>query len=232
MNAFFPCLRVRSRKKTRLLAAALLLVVLFLFFPSCSKTVDYLDYVSELRSNVFLARTEEFSLRIYAVEKETPYASDGVKRETSTRTEIYLAAPSGDKTYTIAFAVSSESYGGEMSYDNVKGEYYYFCTLDIRSQTELSCTLSCEDGETALTAQSVLTDTTLTPEAALKTLIGNESALFESLTDEYGFAGEIYLRLIYEENPYYYVGVIDREGNVTAFLMNATTGKVLAKRES
>ena len=52
------------------------------------------------------------------------------------------------------------------------------------------------------------------------------------MTDKYGFTGEIYLRLIYEETAYYYVGIIDRNGNIYAFLVNAQTGKILAKRQS
>ena len=50
------------------------------------------------------------------------------------------------------------------------------------------------------------------------------------MTDKYGFSGEIYLRLIYEDSPYYYVGIIERNGTVHAFLINAQTGKILAKR--
>lgn len=51
------------------------------------------------------------------------------------------------------------------------------------------------------------------------------------MTDEYGFAGEIYLRLLYEDAPYYYVGVVSKGGKTTAFLLNGKTGKLLAKRE-
>ena len=51
------------------------------------------------------------------------------------------------------------------------------------------------------------------------------------MTDKYGFSGEIYLRLIYEDSPYYYVGVINRNSEVNAFLLNAETGKILAKRK-
>ena len=119
-----------------------------------------------------------------------------------------------------------------MSYDNVKAEYYYVCSLNVSTLKELSCTITCGEESVMLVADSVLSTTTLSPQNALKCLSTTESELFSSLTDEYGFAGEIYLRLIYEDSPYYYVGVIDRTGNVTAFLMNAETGKILAKRQS
>lgn len=50
------------------------------------------------------------------------------------------------------------------------------------------------------------------------------------MTDANGFAGEIYLRLIYEDVPYYYVGIIDREGRIFALLVDSEDGKILAKR--
>lgn len=213
----------------------LILVFASLFllgFSACKNEVRYFDYVSELRSNIFLAEADGFALRAYAVEKENPYLADGVKRETSTRTEVYLVAPSGDKTCNISFTVDGKAYGGEMSFDNVKAEYYYSCTLDVSATTEICFALEYGETQLELVAAAVKTEATLTPENALNALIASESELFEGLTDKYGFAGEIYLRLIFEENPYYYIGVTDRNGNTTAFLMNAETGKVLAKRQS
>lgn len=212
--------------------AALLLFAVFCLLSACSKQIEYFDYVSELRHDIFLAETDSLSLRIYGVKKESPYLSDGIPDEVSSRTEIYLAAPSGNQTYSVSFSIDGEPHGGEMSYDNVKGEYYYFCSLDISGQTEIACVLTCADEQQELTAKSVKDENTMTAQSALQTLITAEQELFDSLTDKYGFAGEIYVRLLYEENAYYYIGVIDRNGNTTAYLLNASSGKLLAKRES
>ncbi len=232
MNAYLTHFQRFSRpKKVLKTILAFFSLLLLVCFPACNKQVDYLNYVSELRSNIFLAQTDEFSLRVFALEKETPYSADGVKRETNTLTELHLTAPTGTKNYSVSFEIDGEKYGGELSYDNVKREYFLSCTLDIRAQKEITFLLTCENEQTELVAKSVLTDTTLSPETALKTLIEKEQELFTSLTDEYGFAGELHVRLIYEDNPYYYVGVTDRNGKTTAFLMSATSGKVLAKRE-
>lgn len=222
----------RTKNPLRLLLALGALCAFLLFFPACQKSVDYFDYVSELRSNIFLAQTNELSLRVYAVQKETPYASDGVPREISTRTEVFLTAPSGEKEYALSFTVDGREYGGDMSYDNVKSEYYYSCTLDVSDLTQIPCRIVCGDNSIELTAISVLDETTLTPQNVLSGLLSSEQALFDDLTDKYGFAGEIYLRLIYEESPYYYVGVIDRDGGTHAFLLNAKSGRILARRES
>ena len=199
---------------------------------SCKNNVRYTDYVSELRGNIFLAQTDELSLKIYAVTKEIPYVADGVPKERSTRTEVHLTAPSGDKEYTLSFEADGKTYGGEMSFDNVKAEYYFSCTLDVSALREIRCELACDETTTELTAKSVLTPTTLSAENVLNNVRIEEKELFSSLTDQYGFAGEIYIRLLYEEAPYYYVGITDRNGKTSAFLVNAETGKILAKRQS
>ena len=221
-----------STKALRALFSILLFACLCLSLIACKKEIDYFGYVSELRSNMFLASNDEFSLRIYSVQKESPYSADGVPREINVRTEIWLVAPSGEKECNLSFTIDDKPYGGEMSYDNVKAEYYLSCPLDTVALSTIECTISYGGKEWVLTATSVLSSDTLSPETVLKNLTIAESELFASMTDKYGFAGEIYLRLIYEDSPYYYVGVIDRSGKTNAFLINATSGKILAKRES
>ena len=229
MNDFWTLKTLLPKKKILCLLLAALCVFLLV---GCKKQVHYFEYVSENRSNIFLAETDELSLRIYAVEKETPYAADGIPREISARTEVYLTAPDGSKEYDLSFTANGKEYGGDMSFDNVKTEYYYFCTLDISELSSIPCKIVCGETVIELTAQSVKTDTTLSPKYVLESLVSSEQELFSSMTDKYGFAGEIYLRLIYEDAPYYYLGVIDRNGGINAFLINAQTGKILAKRQS
>jgi hypothetical protein len=229
MNNFLFSLN-SFRKKTIFHLAILLLLFTLPCMASCKKKINYFDYVSELRSNVFLARSETLSLRVYAITKESPYSAGGVPRETFSRMEAYLVAPEGNKTTSLTFQIEEQSYSGEMSYDMVKGEYYYACSVDLSKLTSLLCLIKYGEDEVQLTATSILTENTLTPHDALTKIYDENVELFTSLTDKHGFAGEICLRLIYEGAPYYYVGIIDRKGNCNAFLMNAETGKILAKR--
>ena len=221
------------RIKTLLVGVATFFLVGVIFlFSACSEKVDYFSYVSELRDNIFLANTQELSLRAYSLSKESPYVADGIVREVSKRTEIYLTAPSGDKEYELFFTVNGKRHGGDMSFDNVKGEYYYFCTLDVSALTQIEFELVCGEETTLLCANSIVGERTISPKQALQTVVEHEGELFQSLTDKYGFAGEIYMRLLYEDAPYYYVGIVDRNGNTTALLLNGETGKILAKRQT
>ncbi len=234
MNAFFKPNKTFLHPKNllRFFLVSLALLGVFLFVGCKKQNIRYDQYVSELRSNIFLAETETLSVRIYSVTKETPYVADGVPQESSPRTEVYLVAPEGDEVCALTFTVGGKEYGGEMSFDNVRAEYYFYCTLDTSALREIVCKINYGGTECELTATSVRTESTLSPSAILNGLLVAEQPLFAGLTDKYGFSGEIYVRLIFEEKPYYYVGVIDRNGNITAFLINGETGKILAKRTS
>ncbi len=199
--------------------------------PSCSENTDYFDYVSELRSNILTGQYNNLSLRVYATEKENPYAADGYCREATPRAEIWLTAPTGIESYDISFTWNGEEYGGDMSFDNVKTEYYYSCTLDLSEASELAFTVRWEDGSAEISAATVRTEETLAPREALGLVCTAESEKFSSMTDRNGFAGEIYMRLIYEDAPYYYIGIIDRDGGILALLVDSTDGKILARRE-
>ena len=217
------------------LGIAILLVVGASFFAPILNDygkVDYFEYVSELRSNILTASDKNFSLRAYAVEKEYPYFADGVKREMTKRAEIHLVAPAGDKVCEISFTVGKQNFQGEMSYDNVKEEYFYSVSADLKETQALDFSI-CYAGETSvLHAQTVKLENTLSPNAVLEKLRENERATFDSLTNENGFVGEIYVRIICENAPYYYIGLIEKSGKIRAYLLSADTGKVLAKRES
>ena len=222
----------RTFKRGGILLCIFLLLASSFSFVGCKKEIDYFAYVSDLRSNIYLAKTEEFSLKIYCSEKESPYTPDGIPRENFSRIEAYLVAPDASKTVHIRIEDETTGYSGEMSHDSVRGEYYYYTSHSIANPSTLTCHIQYGEKDFSLTATSVLTESTLSPRQALQALQKQHTDVFSSLTDNYGFSGEIHLRLIYEGAPYYYFGIIDRDGNCKAFLMNAQTGKVLAKREN
>lgn len=205
-------------------------LVLACGLSSCKKTVDYFSYVSELRDNIFLGANETLQLRVYAIKKESPYLTDGIPCEKNVRTELHLCAPAGDKTCTVSFQINGTAISGEMSYDNVKGEYFFAYPISCSELSSIDFVLVYGEETFTISTNSVKEKATLSPQIILNSIIEKETELFSAMTDKYGFTGEIYMRLIYEDAPFYYVGIIERNGNVTAFLLNANTGKILAKR--
>ena len=203
----------------------------FLPLIRSANALDYFDYVSELRSNILIAQSEKFTLKAYAVEKEYPYSPDGIPRDITKRAEIYFTAPSGDKTCQLAFSVNGTPYQGELSYDNIKAEYFFSVSADISSLKSLEFQIEYGDENLILTATTVKRETTLSPRQVLDKLRENDPNVFTELTSPDGFTGEIYIRLISESEPYYYIGLIPKDGEIQAYLLNSDTGKILATRK-
>ena len=105
------------RKKNQFLYILLpIILICATMLSACKKELDYFDSVSELRSNVLLAEIDDFSLRIYAVEKEYPYEIDGIKRDVSKRAEFRLIAPSGDAGCNLSFVFNGETREGGVDF--------------------------------------------------------------------------------------------------------------------
>ncbi len=199
-----------------------------LMLPSCKKDTDYFSYVSEYRKDVYLYKDDDCELKIYCSDRETPYRSDGVKGETGAVTEIYYK---GEKPAKEVEAYLGDT-GGEMSYLAVTGNYYLSFSGAAERSASLKLKLSVDGVEREIDVGSVLDAGTIDGRTALKCVREYDGESFERLSAGGGFDGEIYVRLLYDEGCYYYVGLCDREKNVHAYLVDGTDGRIIAERES
>ena len=216
--------------KLRFLILLLLLPTLFLI-TACSPKIDYEDYIAEQRSNVLVYSGENYHVAVHDVKREYPHVADGYAGELTHRTELFISAPEGTTHCHVKFFVGGKSHGGEASFDSVKREYYYSCNEDVSNLYSLPIKLQFGDTVYEVTAASVRTQKTISPKQAILLVSAENEDLFTSLRNKNSFLGELYVRLLYEDAPYYYVGVVDRNGNITAFLLDAETGKILARRD-
>ncbi len=195
---------------------------------------NYTDYLSDVRSDLFLAETEYFSVSLACLSRETPFLTDGVACSRSDTVEITLT-PLSDLPEGNVCAVrvlGEEPYGGEMSFQSVTGDFLY--TQSCSSFPQKSVSLEIEWGENTLsiTATSVKNDSTLTVEQALGKAVEAERERVDALTDKNVFSGEFHVRLLRRDKNYYYVGIVDTRDNTTALLLDADTGAVLARRST
>ena len=86
----------------------------------CFKKLNYLDYISEKRSNIFLYEDDSVSVKVVCSQKEQPYCADGIKGEMCDVAEVYVTLP---KTYDDV-EVSVENFNGEMNWQAVDKQYY------------------------------------------------------------------------------------------------------------
>ena len=196
------------------------------FLCGCGKKVDYLNCVSEKRSNIYLYESDGLEIKIYISEREVPYGADGVKGEMSPFTEIFVTLPENCDEVNISVA----NVEGRMNYQAVENRYYLSLSDSGISGDGVNVTLSLNGRSESYTAMSVLYDGVISCDDAVKCVIDRDGELFKSLTEGDLFSGEIFVRLLYDEGCYYYVGVCDRNKKITAYLVDGARGTIIASK--
>ncbi len=193
----------------------------------CAKSVNYLDYVSEKRTDIYLYSNDGLEIKIYLSEKETPYSTDGIKGDMNSLTEIYVSLPRNYDEVNVSVCGAE----GEMNYRAVENCYYLRLPDGKISGESAEVTLTYGGESRTYSAVSVLYDGVIGCDGAVNCVIDREAELFQSLTENNVFLGEIYVRLLYDEGCYYYVGVCDRNNKINAYLVDGERGKVIASKE-
>lgn len=167
-------------------------------FTGCKKNVNYLDYISEKRTDIYLYSDDGLEIKIYKSEKETPYSADGIKGNMGKLCEIFVTLPKNAETVEISVG----GINGEMSYRAVENCYYISAADGGFDGESASVTLVRDDESATYTAQSVLYDGVMNCEQAVKCVIDYNTELFKSMTTDKLFDGEIFVRLLYDEGCY------------------------------
>ena len=207
-------------------------LVLFGILPAvaaCGK-YDYMSRVSEIKSDIFLAETEEFTVSLSCISREYPYAMDGVAGEHTQIIEIILTDGGEEEREYCVYVLGEKTRGGEMSYRSVRGDYFYSESTEVFPQESVSLRIEWEDEVREISATSVKNERMLKPEQALEKAIEAEKEAVDQLMQDGAFRGEFHVRLLRRKATYYYVGIIDREGKTIALLLDAESGEVLARR--
>ena len=193
----------------------------------CNGSVDYTDYISEKRSEIYLYKDDEIDFKIHCVSREQPYNSDGICGNMCEITEIFLICTPTPESVEIRL----DGYSGEMNYGAVDRQFTASYSAPAFNSEGVDVTLTMDGKERSFRALSVLDKGVISCEQALKCAAEYDKELFSGLTSHKDFAGEIYVRLLYDEGCYYYVGVCDRQKNITAYLLDGGTGKVITSKK-
>ena len=207
------------------------LLALTLFLPAFAACApyDYSDRLSEVRSDLFVAETEDFTLQLSCLEREYPYADDGVPCPMSKTLQVELVPvvkPDGD----VEIYIGDGGTGGEASYRTAYGDYTFSVGTDVFPQESVSLRVEYGGKTHTIAATSVRTAETLTPAKALAKGVEAERETLDNMRKEGVFCGELCVRLLKRDKNYYYFAVTDGTRRV-ALLMDGETGEVLARRE-
>lgn len=196
-------------------------------FTACNTQTDYTQYISEKRSEIYLYKDDTAEITVNCVSREQPYNADGICGDMCDLVEIFVKlTPTPDSV-----EISLEGYSGEMNYEAVNTRFTASYTSPAFMREGIDVVITADGNEKSYTVLSVLDSGVLSCEQALSCAVEHDRELFTSLTRKRDFAGEIYVRLLYDEGCYYYVGVCDRDKNITAYLLDGGIGKVIATKK-
>lgn len=199
-------------------------ILFFLFVcAGCSTKFSLVPYLSENRYAVYLGEAHGVKVQANAVTREYPYLADGLIGELSTVIEVSVTMDEKPDLPTISFTVDEKTYGGELSYDTVSGKYSYSCTLSPTADA-IDFTVA---GKTVTAIKMNKTDNT---ELILSKVAESESEYLTPMRSGKYFLGEVYLRTIYDDGIYYYVGIVDQSGTIYSLLTDED-GNVLARKK-
>lgn len=200
-------------------------VVSFLTVSACAKEVDFSEYVSEARTDIFIYSDENIEIKAYSSKKEQPYAADGFVGALNDCLELFVKFSAPQETAEI----SINNFGGEMSYRAVEGDFYLSLPA-LLSGGSCDAVVTVDGKVKTYKLLNVKEEGVMTYADALLCVVEREKELFDGLVDRGVFCGEIFVRLLYDEGCYYYVGVCDRDKKLSAFLVEGVRGKIIASK--
>ncbi|MDE6676675.1 MAG: hypothetical protein K2K12_03060, partial [Clostridia bacterium] len=163
---------------------------------------------------------------------EYPYASDGITCPKTNVMEISLVPVRAEICEYEVYVVGESVWGGETSFRTYAGDYYYCESVREFPKDSVTIQIKWENETREMTATSVKNENTLSVAEVLNRAVKAEKETIERLTENGSFCGEFYVRLLRRNVNYYYIGIIDRNGNTLSLLLDSETGEVLARRES
>jgi hypothetical protein len=197
-----------------------------LFFSGCTPTTDYSEYISDCRYDIYLYGDDDVTVKVYLSDRESPFVADGICGEVEPFTEVYVQF---NQTPTNV-SLSCNAFSGEMSYQSAKDCFYLSVGQTPNWQGEVSMELTFDQKQKNCLLTSVVSEGILSCEQALECVKEHAEEKFSLFTKKGGFDGEIFVRLLYDEGCWYYVGLCDKSGTIYAYLADATLGKVIAER--
>lgn len=211
----------------KVILAALVAPILFLSaLAGCSKPVDFTAYISEMRTDIFIYSDDDMEIKAYCSKKEQPYVADGIMGEPCEVVEVFVSFSKPHEEVVISLG----GLGGEMSYRAVDNDYYLSLSAAPFSGGMVEAELTVDGESRGYRLLSVKDDGVMSCQNAVLCVVEHDRELFDGLVENGVFKGEIYARLLYDDGCYYYVGVCDRDKNLTAFLLDGVKGKIIATK--
>ena len=200
---------------------------------SCASTLSLSMYVSERRTGCFTGSKDGYTVTVYTSERETPFITDGYVGEIKSHLIIRLEKQ-GEALDNASIFISYDDVlvDASFTFNPINGKY----TIDEQvDRLPISKTLNVEitNGEerVEMVLDSKVLDGVIDVNKALKSVQNYDKEVINKMFKNAKPGVEIRVRLLCGDGRnYYYVGFANSKKTI-AYLVDALTGEVLAKKD-
>ncbi len=200
---------------------------------SCASSIALSMYVSQRRTNSYSGSKDGYTVTVYCEERETPFITDGYVGEMKNYLIIRLEKQ-GEALKDAGVFISYDDVlvDASFNYNPLNGKYTAEEQVDRLPITKtLSVEITDEDKQIKLTLNSEVLDGAIDVNKALKCVQNYDKEVINSLFKKGQLGTEIRVRLLCSDGRnYYYVGFSNSKKTI-AYLVDALTGEVLAKKD-
>ncbi len=195
----------------------------------CSEKFRLDESVSRLRADAFFDENENYVLYAYPEIRETPMIADGVINKTEKTVILKLKLKSAaEGEYTVNFTTDKE-YSETFAFSAFSDCFVTSVKVNMLPDKPFNATITHNGESQTLYMESLLNEKTITADAALKKAYKEKKDYVDKHIVNGVFNGEIYIRLITENDKnYWYVGFTTKTQTL-CLLLNAK-GELLDER--
>lgn len=211
-----------------------LLAFFIIFSFGCKQENPLYNSVSELRSDLYEGKGENFSVMAFYGFKETPFNNDAaVGDKVYMLTFRLLNNQIDDATYTLSTTLNGQNFEREFKLNPVSHALTQSIEIENFSLKEFDVTITCGAISEKIKLTSIVPNNTISYKTALDRLYSEQKELVKVYTDQNGnFNAEIYTRIVVkDQKPYWYVGIASGNENLKALLIDGFSGEILAIRD-
>lgn len=227
--------------KKKLILLVLLVVLVCAFFVGCdkgTKDTTILDAVSELRQDVLVGSSDNFSVKLCVGKKEEPYIADGKAGNVQSNLEVtvVLKKEMPDVTeFQYKLSLGERTSEGILK-ANLFGDAYNINLKNFEFNGE-KVTLMIKGGEVEETIElkSVLSENMIKHDEALKLATEELQTHIDQLIVDKKLQAEVHVKLINSASNvnskyYWYVVFIKADGKNMAVLIDPETKEIAVKK--
>ena len=195
----------------------------------CNNNSKYTPYISQLRSDVFVGEGENYSLQIFAEQRETPFINDAVAGEKHNLLTVRVLNCS--KPLKVSLYYAKEQLCADAEYN--PHAMSMTATFEVSSfpTDKIEVSVEGEYTEKIECVSKRLADT-ISPQTALDKVLTEKKDFISSISTNGELKAEIYIRLLVENDcNFYYIGFGQGSNKITAFLLDGKTGEIIAGKD-